>query len=268
MGKIYLIGHNGFIGKRVRNLIPEEKRVFLTREDVRLLTLGEKKINFSFDDVLINLAWEHLDNFRSHLHITNVLTEHICFYNSILKMGLRNLTTIGTCLEYGIAEGELTEELPTNPTLPYAIAKDCLRRYLEYKRVEGKFNFNWIRLFYIYGEGQSRRTIYGQLVEAIEKNQKVFDMSLGKQKRDYLHVEKVADIILTIALGNEMHGLINCCSGKPITMIDFVNERLKELGSDIKLNLGKYPYPDYEAFEFWGSVEKIRSIIGDEYECN
>jgi nucleoside-diphosphate-sugar epimerase len=263
VGNIYFIGHRGFIGQQVVPLILNNRGIFLSREDFENISTGQKHIDFSPDDILLNLAWDNLDNFRSPLHLTQTLGEHIRFYNSVLGMGLKNITTIGTCLEYGVVEGELEEELHSNPSLPYSIAKDSLRKYLDYQKNNGDgFNFNWIRLFYVYGEGQSKRTIFGQLVEAVEKKSEVFDMSLGKQKRDYLHVRDVASIIYQIANGHESHGIVNCCSTSPVEMVDFVNQRLKEFGYVMKLNLGKYPYPTYEGMNFWGSVKKLNRILG------
>lgn len=223
---------------------------------------NEMVINFNNDDVLINLAWSYLDNFRSFDHITKCLPEHINFFEKAFSSGLRNVTCIGTCLEYGIKEGELEETMPSDPHLPYAIAKDSLRRYFEYKREQIGLKLKWVRLFYIYGENQSPRTIYGQLVKAVVEKQEVFDMSLGQQKRDYLHVDAVARIILYLALIGEDLGIVNCCSGVSVTIVDFVNLRLKELKGHLSLNLGKYPYPTYEGMNFWGSNKKLNKILG------
>lgn len=268
MGKIYVVGHKGFVGKHVVELVPKEKLVLITRDVFQEIINSEKSYAFAADDILINLAWDHLDNFRSSEHISHCLPEHIKFYEKVFKMGLKKVCAIGTCLEYGVKEGELSEEIPSDPQLPYAIAKDSLRNYFEYKALEIGLKYNWIRLFYIFGENQSLRTIYGQLVKAIEDKQECFDMSPGLQKRDYLHVGEVAKIIYYIASRNEGFGIINCCSGRPITMIDFVNQRLIEHSYKMKLNHEKYTYPTYEGFEFWGSVKKLDKIRGVSSEQN
>ena len=38
---------------------------------------------------------------------------------------------------------------------------------------------------------------------------------------------------------------------------------IKENGWSIRLNLGFYPYPDYEPMAFWGNPQKLSSLIGD-----
>ena len=261
MRTIYVVGGNGFIGKILLEHISKEKVSLISREMFKKIALNELNYSFNAADILIDLAWDYLDNFQSPLHLTEVLPLHIKFYDRVLEMGLKNISSLGTCLEYGVREGELEESAPSDPQITYAIAKDCLRRYLEYKKTKINFNFNWIRLFYIFGDGQPERTLYRQLKKAVEDNQEVFDMSSGLQKRDYLHVSVVAQKIAQVALSDKSCGIINCSSGNPITVLSFVNDRLHELGSSLKLNLGKYEIPKHEAFEFWGSVEKFNSLI-------
>jgi len=59
----------------------------------------------------------------------------------------------------------------------------------------------------------------------------------------------------------EITGVINCCSGVPVTVKQLVQEYLKENNQSIKLNLGYYPYPDYEPMHFWGDNNKLKTII-------
>jgi dTDP-6-deoxy-L-talose 4-dehydrogenase (NAD+) len=113
----------------------------------------------------------------------------------------------------------------------------------------------------MYGKGQSPNSILSQLEAAIENGDKVFNMSGGEQIRDYLPVEKVAEYIVRISLQDKVSGVINCCSGKPISIRKLVEDYLKEKNKKIELNLGHYPYPDYEPMAFWGDNYKLKQII-------
>lgn len=73
-----------------------------------------------------------------------------------------------------------------------------------------------------------------------------------KQLRYYLPVEEVAMRLSALISQPEPDGVLNCCSGTPISVWRLVEERIKERDSTIKLNLGYYPYPDYEPMAFWG----------------
>ena len=112
----------------------------------------------------------------------------------------------------------------------------------------------------MYGEGQYEKAIIPQLNKAIQNGDEVFNMSGGEQLRDYLHVSDIAKNIVHISLQNEVIGIINNCSGKPIKLINFVESYLKEVKSNIKLNKGYYPYPQYEPMEFWGDDQKLKQI--------
>jgi len=113
----------------------------------------------------------------------------------------------------------------------------------------------------MYGEGQSEKSLLSQLETAIKKGEKRFNMSGGEQLRDYLPVEKVAEYIVAIALQDKVKGIINCCSGKPLSVRKLVEKYLEEKGYCIELNLGYYPYPDYEPMEFWGNNTKLQSVL-------
>ncbi len=227
--------------------------------------LNEVKENyftfFENPDLLIHLSWQGLPNYNELFHIERNLYTNYNFIKNMIENGLRNLTVIGTCLEYGMQEGSLSEEMPTNPITAYGLGKDTLRKFIKELKKKYEFTFKWIRLFYIYGRGQSPKSIISQLDQALKNNEEVFNMSKGDQLRDYLQVEKVADYIVQISLQNEINGIINCCSGKPISIKNLVKAHLKMRKKNIKLNLGYYPYPDYEPMAFWGDTKKLNSII-------
>ena len=81
-------------------------------------------------------------------------------------------------------------------------------------------------------------------------------MSGGEQLRDYLPIEDIVEQLADLYESGRC-GTYNICSGKPISVRRLVEKRVKERGSNIKLNLGYYPYPDYEPMEFWGIREFI-----------
>ena len=86
-------------------------------------------------------------------------------------------------------------------------------------------------------------------------------MSGGEQLRDYLPIDLVADYLVSCSLQTEITGIINCCSGRPISVRKFVEKYLEEKNINIKLNLGYYPYADYEPMAFWGDDTKLKKIL-------
>lgn len=211
-------------------------------------------------DKLIHLAWGGLPNYKSSAHLIEGVA-HLLFLKNALEGGLRDLTATGTCFEYGMRDGELSEDDITLPANPYGLAKDSLRKALEFLTTEQKCVFRWTRLFYMYGEGQNPNSLLAQLDRAIEEGKPIFNMSGGDQLRDYLPVEKVAAHIASAVMQEDVCGIINCCNGKPISIRTLVEKRIKEKSAKIALNLGHYPYPDYEPMAFWGDNRKYNCII-------
>jgi dTDP-6-deoxy-L-talose 4-dehydrogenase (NAD+) len=216
---------------------------------------------FDEPDLMIHMAWEGLPNYKSSLHEEINMPRHLTLLTNLVKNGLKDLTVTGTCFEYGMQEGCLREDMPALPTNPYGKAKDTLRKELERLQDQHFFIFKWARLFYMYGKGQNPNSLLSQLDSALIKGEQVFKMSGGEQVRDFLPVEKVATNIVQIALQQKVTGVINCCSGEPVTVKVFVENYLKKQGKKIKLNLGVYPYPDYEPMCFWGDATKLKSIV-------
>ncbi len=219
-------------------------------------------------DMLIHLSWQGLPNYKEQFHISRNLPNNYSFLNNMIENGLKKVAVVGTCLEYGMQSGELKEDLEPKPDNPYAIAKDCLRKLLEQLQKKIDFNLKWIRLFYIYGKGQSSNSILSQLEAALERNDKVFHMSGGEQLRDYLTVEKVAQYIVRISMQDKVKGIINCCSGEPITVNKLVRDYLMKENKKIELNLGYYSYPEYEPMAFWGNKNKLNKALGILKSCN
>ena len=78
-------------------------------------------------DSVIHLAWADLDNYKSTLHIEKSLPCDIRFLRALVNRGVSQMMVTGTCLEYGMVDGKLSENMPATPIVPYAIAKNALK---------------------------------------------------------------------------------------------------------------------------------------------
>jgi nucleoside-diphosphate-sugar epimerase len=279
--KILVTGATGFIGKYVISelLNNSDNEIVATSSNFKTLkaqfnhpkvqcipyNIIEKNPNvnllefFENPKLLIHLAWNGLPNYMKDFHMTTNLPADIKFITNLIDHGLKDITIIGTCFEYGMQEGCLNETMESNPNNFYALAKDCLRRFLEIYCKDQDICFKWVRLFYIYGKGQNSNSLIAQLDKVIEQNLSEFNMSGGEQYRDYLSVQAVAKNIVNIALQQNTTGIINNCSGNPQKLIDFVNNYLFEKSIKLKLNLGYHPYSSIEPMAFWGDIQKLNT---------
>jgi len=213
-------------------------------------------------DVVVHLAWAGLPNYRSLSHFETELPRQYSFLAALVRGGLRNVVVAGTCFEYGMRNGPLVETQHSHPTNPYGFAKDALRRQLEFLQNETGFALTWARLFYLFGEGQASTSLFSQLCAAATAGERSFPMSGGEQLRDFLDVSEAAHLIVTLALAGRDNGIVNICSGKPISVRRFVERVIEQNGWDIVPELGHYPYPDYEPHAFWGDRRKLDKLIG------
>lgn len=215
---------------------------------------------FGKPDALIHLAWQGLPDYKASAHIDTYWLQHYRFLTNLIRNGLTNLTVTGTCLEYGLQSGCLLETLPTQPVTAYGLAKDSLQKALALFVADQPVSFKWLRLFYMHGRGQNPKSLLAQVEATAQRNESTFNMSKGEQLRDYLPVTEVARYIVQTAMQQEITGIINCCSGQPIAVRTLVEKFIREQGYTLALNLGHYPYPDYEPIAFWGNVAKLQSL--------
>lgn len=272
--KIAVTGASGFVGRHVLTelLRHETEIVAVTRDAARLRGFSESVRVAEMDiacpapdcfeqmgcpDVLIHLAWDGLPNYRSLHHFETELPRQYLFLKAMVEAGLPSLLVTGTCFEYGMQSGSLSEDMPARPGNPYGYAKDALRQQLEFLKSARPFNLTWARLFYMYGEGQPGTSLYPKLKEAVLRGDKVFNMSGGEQLRDYLPVEQVARQVVQCALTHRDIGIVNVCSGEPTSVRRLVERWMNENHWEIELNLGCYPYPDYEPMAFWGDRHRL-----------
>jgi nucleoside-diphosphate-sugar epimerase len=285
MARVLVTGATGFIGNHViAKLLDQGIEVIATSSDYR------KAQNFSWfskveycplnlkdfhpsvnyyeffhrPDKIIHLAWEGLPNYKSLFHFEENLPAHYYFLKNLVQNGLTDITVTGTCFEYGMQEGCLNETYDTKPVTAYGLAKDTLRKFLQELQKQIPFYLKWPRLFYLYGSGQHPNSILPQLEKALEKGDQHFNMSGGRQLRDYLDVEKAASYLVQISLQTATTGVINCSSGSPVSVLQLVEDYLKKQNKKIHLNTGYYPYPDYEPMEFWGDNSILIKTITNE----
>jgi dTDP-6-deoxy-L-talose 4-dehydrogenase (NAD+) len=115
----------------------------------------------------------------------------------------------------------------------------------------------------MHGKGQNPRSLLAQLDASIDGGVDVFNMSGGEQLRDYLPVEEVAAHLVALAGHPTFDGIVNVCSGSPVSVRRLVEDRVAGRGAAIRLNLGYYPYPDYEPMAFWGDAGKLSRMMVD-----
>ncbi|WP_425930611.1 NAD-dependent epimerase/dehydratase family protein [Pseudomonas sp. NyZ201] len=218
-------------------------------------------------DALVHLAWPGLPNYQGLFHLEHNLMADYRFIKHAVEAGVGQVQVTGTCFEYGMQSGPLSETLECRPANAYGLAKHSLHLFLDTLRQQVPFTLQWARLFYLHGEGQNPNSLLAALDRAIDAGQAQFDMSGGEQLRDFLPVETATAHLATLLQRRDFSGVVNICSGQPIAVRSLVERHRAARDSRIALNLGHYPYPAHEPMAFWGDARCLHTLLGAEHEA-
>jgi len=216
-------------------------------------------------DVLAHLAWPGLPNYQGLFHFEHNLPADYAFIKAAVEAGVGHVLVTGTCFEYGLQDGCLNESMAVLPSNPYGLAKNTLRLFLQALQKQTPFTLQWARLFYLYGEGQNPNSLLASLDRALDAGEPRFNMSAGEQLRDYMAIEDAAAQLAGLIQRPSFDGVINCCSGRPVSVRTLVEAHIRQRGASIELNLGHYPYSVHEPLAFWGDVTLLNDLLGADH---
>ena len=271
--KVLVTGANGYIGKNVVKWLLDNGNDVLAvdinlekvdeRAEKLIINLFEKTDeyleNFKDIDVCIHLAWRNGFIHNSITHLQDI-PKHYEFLEKIGKIGIKNINVIGTMHEIGYWEGEVNENTPTNPVSFYGIAKNALRQSLKVLEKSENIELKWLRVYYIQGDDRNNNSIFAKILQKEEEGADKFPFTTGKNKYDFINVFQLAEMISKASLQTEIKGIINCCSGKAISLKDKVESFLIENNLKIKLEYGVFPDREYSP-ALWGNNDKIKEIL-------
>ena len=208
----------------------------------------------------LHLAWRDGFNHSALSHMAD-LSNHFMFLDHIIDAGIPRVACMGSMHEVGYCEGEIDEATPCEPQSYYGIAKDALRRAFFLKASKSGIVAQWLRGFYIYGDDNGTQSIFGKLKQAAQNGKTTFPFTSGKNKYDFLPIDEFAIQIACCVMQSEIDGIINCCSGQPVSLADQVEEYIKANGLRITLEYGAYPDRPYDSPSIWGNTSKIKAIL-------
>ena len=280
--KVLLTGAGGFIGSHLARLILEDGVEILAlvqpEEDLSRLegfTSGlqilsgdlqdtdsvEKLLKENRPDLCIHLAWyvepgkylespQNLDLIGASVHLAYRLAE----------AGCKRFIGIGTCFEYDLFQGILSEESIPRPNSLYATCKLATSAALQRLFQGSKMQVAWLRLFYLYGPFEDPRRLIPHVITSLLKGQEAKTTG-GKQVRDYLHVEDVARAIWAVAQ-SQAEGIVNIGSGRKNTVAEIVTEIAEIIGRPDLLKLGALPYREGEPEVILADNRRLTEEIG------
>ena len=210
-------------------------------------------------DYVVNLAGyvDHSNKkktMQTHYNGCKNLVDY--FKNKDIKLFLQ----IGSSLEYGNQKSPHSEKQKCNPIAVYGKSKLKSTKYILKIAKKVKFNLIVLRLYQIYGPNQSINRLIPIVINSCLKNQK-FNCSTGLQKRDFLYIEDLVNLLNKIICSKKkVNGIFNVGSCAPIKVKDLIN---------LINNKIKKGYPQYgqivmrkdEQMEYFPNTKKISKFF-------
>ena len=276
--KVLITGASGFVGSHVaRLLVAEGCEVYaLVRESSNRWRIRDilpsmylrqsdlvafENVNTYLQEIkpelCIHLAWyavpgkylnsqENLDSIQASINLLSQLAE----------LGCKRFVGIGTCFEYDLSLGYLSESSLTKPITLYAATKVALSTILQQFAQITEMEVAWIRLFYQYGPMEDERRLVPGIISSLLRDE-VVKTTKGEQIRDFLHIEDVASAIWAVAKSN-VSGVVNVGSGQPVTVGQIALELGNLLGKPDLIHLGALPYRPNDPMFICANNELLR----------
>ena len=267
--KILLTGITGFIGSHVaRQLMETDGEIYgVVRERSNLWRIEDIQSSLKLvqadlcdaealealmssvkPDVCLHLAWfAEPGVYVNSMQNLDMLTASLRLSALAARAGCKYFMGVGTCSEYDLNYGYLSESTPVKPQSLYAGSKLAFKSVLDQIGRTTGLETAWVRLFYQYGAYEDKRRVVPAVITSLLSNQKQ-KLTRGEQIRDYLHVEDVASAITAI-FRKRLTGEVNIGSGIPITIRDLTTKIGTLLDRTELLEYGAIPYnPDDPRF--------------------
>jgi len=153
--------------------------------------------------------------------------------------GMR-VVTAGSCLEYDWRYGYCSEtRTPCTPHTIYGACKHALQILTSAMTQDGSLASAWARIFFVYGPHEHPDRLVAAVIRSLLTGEPA-RTSHGRQVRDYLFVEDVADALARL-LESDVTGPINVASGQAIALRDIISEIGRQTGRSELIQLGAIP---------------------------
>ncbi len=210
-------------------------------------------------DAVVHLAWQDGFTHNAPSHMA-MLSAHYGFLRALSEWGAGRLAVLGTMHEIGYWEGAVDADTPCKPLSLYGIAKNALRGAV-FADPAITAPVQWLRCYYIYGDDRNNRSIFTRLLEAVDRGEPTLPFTTGRNLYDFIRVEELGRQIATVVLRPDVEGIVNCCTGEPVSLADKVEEFIAENELPIRLEYGAFPDRPYDSPGTWGDASQIRALL-------
>lgn len=187
---------------------------------------------------LLALAWymgpgnqQAIENFRWLQHSIDLIF-------AFAKAGGRRVTFCGSCMEYDwTLEKPFVEGISRlTPDTEYGAAKAALFSIFEPLCSKLDLSGTWARPYFLYGPGENPRRLAADVIISLLEGREAL-CTHGRQKRDFLHVDDVAEAMVQL-MWSEHQGPLNIGSGAAVPLASLIEEAGRQIGAPDLIKLG------------------------------
>lgn len=177
---------------------------------------------------LLNMAWCTTGNYLSSDVNYKFLNAGVNLLKYFKDNGGKRVVFAGTCFEYKFKNTPLKEndELDSNKTI-YTFCKNKLHEIAKYFCEINNISFSYGRIFYVYGKKEDKTRLTGMIIDKLSNNEQVIIKS-GNLYKDYIYTKDIAGAFVKL-LDTNIDGVVNICTGKAVSIKEFVLEFAKYL---------------------------------------
>jgi len=280
MKTVVVTGANGYIGSHVVEELLQHTEKFSVvaaslndsalPADIRFVPLdiiAEAQNETLYErlgcpDICVHLAWRNGFQHNSLSHLVD-FPRHFLFLKNLAEHGTRQFAVAGSFREYGSVNGMADEHAPVKPDNYYTLSKSMLKNALEICFAGKDICLQWLRPFTVYGDDARNQSILSKIIQWEAEGKDFFPFTDGNEQYDYISVEELARQIVAIISQTAVDGVIDCCSGKPTRLGDFVEGFLKENHFRIRPDYGAFKRREYDSPVIYGNRKKLDMILRD-----
>jgi len=175
--------------------------------------------------------------------------------------GGRRVVGCGSAYEYDWSYGYCSERLtPAVPNTVYGSCKQALNLMVQSYAEQAGLSAAWGRAFFLYGPNEQKDRLVASVIRSALHGEPA-RCSHGRQIRDYMHVQDVADGLVAL-LDSDVRGTVNIASGQATSLREIVLTIGRLLERPDLIQLGAIPARANDAPLVVGDNTRLRQEVG------